>query len=209
MVTANLLGLPFLGQRFEMLHAAYMLRLEEARTDDPLRLALRPEFPPAMFAYHFQRSLCFDRWKPTRPPALKDARKSLERFLLYYREDLVVETAKSRHLTAVIPFGAREEKGQDLISRNLCESSYKRRHPGDATSCGDYIRSAIANGFLAPLLGVSLRLETAIATGSLYFPSQEVRRVHPSVKYIFSAEFKRPPAPLVAATKTTPGIATI
>ena len=107
MVTANLLGLPFLGQRFEMLHAAYMLRLEEARTDDLLRLALRPGFPPASFGSYFQRSPCFDRWKPTRAPTSKDARKSLERFLLYYREDLVVETAKSRHLTAVIPFGAR------------------------------------------------------------------------------------------------------
>ena len=102
-----------------MLYAAYMLRLEEARTDDLLRLALRPEFPPATFAYHFQRSLCFDRWKPTRPPTLKDARKSLERFLLYYREDVVVETAKSRHLTIVIPFGAYLQNGFRFIDSTL------------------------------------------------------------------------------------------
>jgi hypothetical protein len=93
-----------------MLHGSYMLRLEEARGDDPLRLALRSDFPKATFGYHLQRSACFDRWKSA-SIAPKDARKSLEHFLLCRRRDVIAETAKRKHLTAIVPFDSRLSSG--------------------------------------------------------------------------------------------------
>lgn len=117
-VTANLLGLPSLKQRFEILHAAYMLRLQEAHDDDPLRKALSSDFPKSSFGYRLRQSPYFERWKVA-CPAVKDPQRSLGHFLIRCQREAIAETAESRHLTTIVPFDSRLTRGLRFADATL------------------------------------------------------------------------------------------
>lgn len=99
-----------LDQRFEILHAAYILRLEQAGSNDPLRRFLQLSTAKRTFASQLRKSTVFEEWKQDEkdPP---NARQSLSRFLLRKQSEWIQKASNARHLSCLIPFNVRMRRG--------------------------------------------------------------------------------------------------
>ena len=108
-VTANLLGLTPLEERFQCLHAAYLWRLQQTRVDNPLRALLCLTFPESSYPSRLQVSPYYAQWKlDSGTPS--STRASLRRFLLRRQGETVARIAQERHLTMLIPFDSRLQR---------------------------------------------------------------------------------------------------
>lgn len=117
-LAANLLGLPMLDQRFEMLHAAHVLRLEQASSSDPLRRFLELATLKRTFASQLQKSTILKEWKEDEKD-LPDARQSLNRFLLRKQSEWIQKAANTRHLSRLILFDVRMRRGHRFADVTL------------------------------------------------------------------------------------------
>lgn len=108
-MTANLLGLTQLPDRYLHLHTAFQWQLDHASHDNPLcRLLGRKPFTP--FGYALQNSKPYGIWRAGRPLS-ECTRSSLDRFLTDEDGKTIERQSKATHLTAIVPFSTRQVKG--------------------------------------------------------------------------------------------------
>jgi len=109
-VTANLLGLAGLEERFEGLHASFQWQLERAREDQPLRQVLRHPTSTASFSSQLQSSVWFGDWKRSGDVGV-GSRDRLRRFVLRQQEHAIRQRSEKGKLTHLIPFDTRLRSG--------------------------------------------------------------------------------------------------
>ena len=102
-VTANLLGLLTLSERFTLLHTAFQWQLDSARPDLPLFRLLARGCP---FLRSLRKASLYTEWKVSRRP--QDQTKPA---LLYYldgqRRGYLERASQKAYLTRIIPFSTR------------------------------------------------------------------------------------------------------
>lgn len=108
-MTANLLGLTLLPDRYLHLHTAFQWQLDHAGPDDPLcrLLGRKPSTP---FGHALRNSKPYQGWRAGRPLA-DCARPSLDKYLRDQDGEVVEQQSKNTHLTAIVPFSTRQVKG--------------------------------------------------------------------------------------------------
>ena len=110
-VTANLLGLLDLGERFAVLHAAFQWSLQQASPTNPLRMLLRPVKAGGSFASHMKTSPLFECWK-LEQRGQQHTREALGMFLRRHHGNLIWSAAQRNHLTRIVAADLRLK--QDL-----------------------------------------------------------------------------------------------
>jgi hypothetical protein len=111
-VTANLLGLLPLSDRYEALHASFAFAFDRVETTTPLKRQVVACCRKGSFLWNLGHSDLFVSWKKA---ACSDTdykcRRSLGRFLLRWRFDKLQAEAQNGHLTRLIPLSTRLQTG--------------------------------------------------------------------------------------------------